>query len=362
MNRVRHHLAACSRHRGWTLVELMVAMALSLLLIAGTGKIYLAAKRSYEIQNTLARLQDVGRYTTEVLTQDIRRAGYWGLMDMKTAGMVQTGLPSPAPATYPTGVVTPASTCPMSASNPGHNTDWGRMITQGMFGLNDTVTGYDCLRSNWKRGDTLVVRYADPSPVATFDPYGLYIRTAPLQAGIVFGNPASPSSLPAHPPNPILNHYVTDTNTMANGGWIDYEVVAHAYFVANASSTAECGDNGTHALPALAREELDNSPSRPGWPIKAELVTGVEHLQFQYGVQSGSGTPLISYMDADSISIDNWQNVRSVRFWVLVRDDCPDNGYSDPNTYRMGDLSYVPSGANVHYHRALYTSTVALRN
>ena len=110
------------------------------------------------------------------------------------------------------------------------------------------------------------------------------------------------------------------------------------------------------------REKLDNSPSRSGWPIKAELVTGVEQLQFQYGVQSGAGTPLISYMNADEVAIGDWQNVRAVRFWVLVRDDCPDSGYIDSNTYAMGDLSYVPSGADVHYRRALYTSTVALRN
>src|SRR3569623_1533446 len=60
-------LLSNSIHRsqqGWSLVELLVAMTLSLLAIAGAGQIYLSVKRSYDIQASLARLQDVGRYAT----------------------------------------------------------------------------------------------------------------------------------------------------------------------------------------------------------------------------------------------------------------------------------------------------------
>ena len=63
--------------RGWSLLELLIAMTLSLLVIAGIGQIYLAAKRSYDIQTNLAQIQDVGRYVTDTLIQDIRTAGYW---------------------------------------------------------------------------------------------------------------------------------------------------------------------------------------------------------------------------------------------------------------------------------------------
>src|SRR3569832_1925775 len=64
---------------GWCLVVLLVAMTLSLLAFAGAGQIYLGVKRSYDIQTSLARLQDVGRYATDLLTYDIHMAGFWGL-------------------------------------------------------------------------------------------------------------------------------------------------------------------------------------------------------------------------------------------------------------------------------------------
>lgn len=332
-------------------------MALGLLIIAGIGQIYLAAKRSYEIQNTIARLQDAGRYTSGVLTEDIRRAGYWGLMDMRSSpGLINTGLAAPAPAIYPTGAVVPAATCALSSS------DWGRMIKQNIFGLNDSVTGYDCLNGNWARGDVLVVRYADPRPVTGFDPDALYIRTAPLQASVVYGDPAAPSIPP--PPNPSLANYVTATNTLSAGGTEDNEVIAYAYFLANSSNATECGKSGAPPLPALAREELDTSPARPGWPIKRELLTGVEQLQFQYGVDTDGDGSVDIYRNADAVTTGNqWPDVKAVRFWVLVRDDCPDPAYTDTGTYVMGDLSGASAYApNDHFHRALYTSTVALRN
>src|SRR3569623_1209057 len=72
------------RPSGKTLEELLVALTLGLLVIAGIGQIYTAAKRSYDIQSSMARLQDVGRYAIETITRDILRAGYCGLSDMKT--------------------------------------------------------------------------------------------------------------------------------------------------------------------------------------------------------------------------------------------------------------------------------------
>jgi type IV pilus assembly protein PilW len=294
--------------RGWTLVELLVAMALGLLIIAGVGQIYLAAKRSYDIQTSIAEIQDVGRFATEILTQDIRRAGYWGLMDLSTGGLAANTSYAPPPQ-FPTGDSPADGTCP-SGSNA-----WGRKITEKIFGLNDTAAGYNCLGGKWQRGDVITLRYADPSPVTVYDPDTLYIRTAPLEASVVLGNPAN-CPTPGSPGCTFID-YVDDQ--IANTGNYDYRMVAHAYYVTDSTTATECGKAGAPALPALAREELSGGAASPGYPVKQELVNDVEQLQFQYGVDSSGDSSVDQYMNAGAGL--NWTQVRSVRFWILVRAD-----------------------------------------
>lgn len=300
-----------SRQRGFTLVELLVTVTLGLLVIAGIGQIYTAAKRSYDIQTSLARLQDAGRYAVDVITQDVRRAGYWGLTNMRAFGP-----PAGAPPT--------AATC-----NNADNT-WGSMAQQAIFGINDSAAGYACI-TTWLRGDVLTVRYAVPQPTTVFAANTLYIRTTPTQATIALGAPAGA-------PGPISS---------------DHAVTAHAYYVKN-SDDATC--NGA-PIPALTREELGAN----GWPQAAELVLGVEHLQFQFGIDTNADRSVNQYVNANALAaLANWNNVVSVRFWILARDECPEAGYTNNNTYTLGDIPpYTP---NDNYRRQLYTSTVALRN
>src|SRR3569623_232802 len=144
------------RPSGMTLVELLVALTLGLLVIAGIGQIYTAAKRSYEIQSSMSRLQDVGRYAIETITRDIQRAGYWGLTDMKTIN---------DPSWYPPGGIPydPATYAPCSATD----SSWGKLVQWRIFVRNDLIgpngSSYACISSSWGQGDVLVVRYADPA-------------------------------------------------------------------------------------------------------------------------------------------------------------------------------------------------------
>ena len=346
--------------RGWSLLELLIAMTLSLLVIAGIGHIYLAAKRSYDIQTNLAQIQDVGRYVTDTLIQDIRTAGYWDLMNINLADSTPNDDPdfSPTPASpdryFLTGDVIPGG-C------PGTNaTDWGKMITQRIFGINDTDPStipapntYNCI-SSWLRGDVLVVRYADPAIVTgSFTGTRSYIRTSPFQGILTSGDPNTTAANFATTYS-AFDPLLIDTVTSAHA------VVAHAYYVASPISTA-CGN-----VPVLAREYLLSN----GTPSKAPLVNGVELLEFQYGVDTavsalnpaGDGS-VNEYVDADQITCTGgtpcWNQIRAVRFWALVRANCQESGYTDTTAYQLGDTTYTPGD---HYRRALYSSTVALRN
>jgi len=62
--------------QGLSLIELMVAMTISLILMAGVGQIYIGTKASYHLQNGLGRLQENARYALDILSHNIGQAGY----------------------------------------------------------------------------------------------------------------------------------------------------------------------------------------------------------------------------------------------------------------------------------------------
>ena len=65
-------------HRGFTLVEVMIALTLSLILVAGLGRIFIANKQTFDVALASARTQETGRLALSVLSRAIRNADYWG--------------------------------------------------------------------------------------------------------------------------------------------------------------------------------------------------------------------------------------------------------------------------------------------
>ena len=69
----------CERLQGgFTLVELMVAMLISLLLMGGVIQVFSSSSKSYRNHEGLSRIQENGRFAMEFLSRDIRMADFWG--------------------------------------------------------------------------------------------------------------------------------------------------------------------------------------------------------------------------------------------------------------------------------------------
>ena len=66
------------RIAGFSIVEMMVAIALGLLLIGITASIWVTNKKSYTLQEDLGRIQENARFALHFLEYDIRMAGYLG--------------------------------------------------------------------------------------------------------------------------------------------------------------------------------------------------------------------------------------------------------------------------------------------
>ncbi len=311
---------SCTRFnvRGFSLIEIMIALVIGLILVAGTMKIYVSSKQGYRVQNVLGQLQETGRYGIGLIADDIRRAGYLG-------GNADTALIGGS-----MGVVPVTDSC-----STGDNS-WGRMIDQPIFGLDDTNALYDCISSDeYLRGDVLVIRYASENVIETFEANRLYLRSALFSARIFKG---------------VDEHF----NTLPDNPQSTRELVAHGYFIG--SSSEQCTDGSE--IPALFWKYLDDD----GIPQSEELLIGADNLQIRYGVDVNNDLSADQYLDADVISTNaafNWNQVVSVRLWLLVGSGCPESAFTDSNTYSMGDQSYQPGSSLLHQ---LYSTTVSLRN
>ena len=69
--------------RGFTLVELMVAMTLGIFLIAGVGTVYISSTKTYKLQDQTSELDENARTALRALKYHIEHAGY-----ASTTGMV----------------------------------------------------------------------------------------------------------------------------------------------------------------------------------------------------------------------------------------------------------------------------------
>jgi type IV pilus assembly protein PilW len=320
----RMHKKTHTRCRGFSLVELMVAMVITLILLAGIGQIFLSSKKSYTLQDSLSRMQENGRYAMDTLSQDLRRAGYWGGNAAITEiGGTLTQLPDDG-------------TCLGSGDS-----DWARMLNKKIFGLDDSRTNFGCLPSTTlPPQDVLLVRFAAPWQVGgtttpEFLPNHFYLRSSLFEGKLFKGSDEAS--------NPLTAAAVRTS-----------ELVARVYFInpATAAGTNKCG-GGT--VPSLFRLGLAN-----GVPTVEEVAYGVENLQVQYGIDTTNDDSVDSYVNAGAPGDSMWDQVIAVRIWLLVRSECPDTGYINDTIYTMGggDLDAFNDG----YRRKLYTSTVRLRN
>lgn len=68
------------RQEGLGLIEVLLALALGLLLLAAAGQLFGAAHQAWRLQGVKARLQDDARLVLQRLVEDIRMAGMYGCL------------------------------------------------------------------------------------------------------------------------------------------------------------------------------------------------------------------------------------------------------------------------------------------
>jgi type IV pilus assembly protein PilW len=66
--------------RGFGLIELLIALALSLIVVLGVAQVFISAKNTYVSQNTAAAMQEDARFVLSKMIQEIRMVGMFGCL------------------------------------------------------------------------------------------------------------------------------------------------------------------------------------------------------------------------------------------------------------------------------------------
>jgi type IV pilus assembly protein PilW len=318
------------RQRGFTLIEMLISITIGLGILAGLVGVLASNASNARSNDRTSELMTNGRYALNSMKQELREAGFRGYTwaEPLAAGAL--------------GTVT--NECLESVGQPAGQF-LGNM-RQGVWGENNTnpyttscIPGANYVANT----DVLVVRRlaATPTPTASLAANSLYFHTT-YDRGQLFRGVTPPTFTGAAP--------------LASFGFQTY-----VYYIRPWTVTA--GENPQ--IPALVRLALV-----PGGAVDPSLTTelvasGIERMQVQYGRLTT--TPDTQYLNtmagasfsADSTLASEWEEVHSVRIWLLARNSTTEPGYTNTTTYAMGDQPYTP---NDGFRRQLFTSVVQLRN
>jgi type IV pilus assembly protein PilW len=348
------------RMTGFSLVELMVAMSLSLLLLAGVVAIFSSSRVAYESTDQLSRVQETGRFALDQLSRHIRSAGFTGCsrqpnsiasaFNAATNASLEFGfLDSPPVLGYDTsgsGNWSPALHPRIAELTPSEDSDVllvrGARLDVVPMQVTEDMVGEDGI-SNDPTGD-LIVKSA--GSVNGIQPGVSSVLMAYSCAGVSFfvanasGNtlvrPISANTIPGNVTNS------TSFPLMKDAEVVPVETVI--YYVDEASAPAPEGMN------SLWR--------KVGQGVPEELVQGVERMQVEYGVDLQGDRIVDTYRPASTVG--NWDRVLSVRIGMLVSSVQEYGTDRDERTYQVLDTE-VPSPGDRRL-RDVFTTTVGIRN
>jgi type IV pilus assembly protein PilW len=349
--------STASSVRGFSLVELMVAMTLSLILLGGVLAIFASSKKTYETTDRLSRIQENGRYALDSIVRDLRGAGYLGCMQR-----------APFKSTL---------------------NSTGSLLWNFQF----PIQGFDAQGGGWQpaldlgvatgaipEGDALVIRTPrtefEPlrivaSMVDTKDPVTIEdLSPALIKAGdIVQASDCGGRTVFQVTANGggVLQHAITGVNkdlAAAPGNATD----DLSYAFSEATPNGKLGGGELVSLRSvvyfLAEKTLGAGTSLyrrvGGSGVAEELVEGVENMQLQFGEDADGDNKvgISEYRRADEVA--RWDLVLSVRIALLVRSLSEYGTDRDVGTYELLDETVEDPGDR--HLRQVFSTTVTIRN
>ena len=131
------------QHGGFSLGELLIALALGLAVLVALSAVYLTVKQSFRFQETSGRLQEDASFALDTIARDLRMAGFAGCLGINK--VIVNGVSTYYPGSVltlgsPGGINGPNPLAQVETSNP-------EVIQQPLTALN-FIRGFDSVPSS----------------------------------------------------------------------------------------------------------------------------------------------------------------------------------------------------------------------
>lgn len=317
---------AARSEAGFTVIELLVAVALGLVVLAGLFRTFKVQHDSYIIQDQVSAMQQNLRAAMHFITRDLQMAGYYTNFDRNNKQMDWNDLDGD--------------------SNPTTNMETGRPL---IFAVNDSSVAGDDIKDNTdvivivkastEDGRLLASGESASAGSLTLNLPNFGLNSGTKKYGVLIKNDLSFAEL-FHLDNsgnitpPLTETYTPDLATPSLSDRIHRADII-IYRV----------EDSTPARPCLVRKNLG---SDNGYQVIAE---NIDNLQFRYQLNDGTWV---------HDPAGNQARVRAVEILLVARTAYPQRGYKDTNSITFGGAS-IPA-PNDSYRRKIISSIVKTRN
>jgi type IV pilus assembly protein PilW len=312
------------KQKGLTLIEIMIAVTISLILLAGIMQIFLSSKQSYNIQQALSRVQENARLITDIMLRDVTASGYMGCLGA-TDEVINT-------------LADQGSTYNFAAAIDG---------VEGGPGNPDSIT----IR-RVSEGTAIPVAEAMTNQTADIKLDETHMNYSSLQQwDVVTVSDCASAAVFMITNEPDTDGIIQRTTGVAatsgiNQGQSNTTDDLQRIFGSSTATTAKIYRVGSTSYQVLPSE---SGKTKSLFISGNELVEGIEDLQIQYGLANtpaNSSTPTIAEQYVDANEVTDWNDVMSVRITFIVN---------------SGDMIVNPGDGDGRLKKT-FTTTIRLRN
>jgi len=308
---------------GFTLVELLVAIALGLVILAGLYQTFRTQHDSYIVQDQVAAMQQNLRAAMYLITRDLQMAGWYTNFDRnnRNIDLGDLGMGNGRPLLFSLD----------NSDGAGGNINAGTdalVILKGGSQNRPLASGEVASGTNISLSNRNLGGSTGNDLNNTSKKYGLLVKSD-LRAADLFVVDAS--SGPINNPWPLNENYLTD-DLVFRADVVVYKV----------SSDPASG------RPILYRRNLGNDN---GYQPVAE---NIDNMQVRYQLSDGSWV--------NELVLANQAQVRAVEVTLVGRTAQSQRGYTDTNTYDFANNPAPHLNPNDSFRRKTFSTIVKTRN
>lgn len=321
---------------------MMISITIGLIILSAMATLFSGQSKTRNELDKSNRMIDNGRYALEILSENLRMAGFYG-------NYVPTGATSLTPDPCNLATIT---TAPGNLQVLLHHVQGYDAAVQASQITGVPLTGncaFTYTAGNTKTlkagSDILVLRRAStatPVAVAAAVANTTYLQVSDCPTTTIAAYQIATGTPPANATTPLDKDCAAPTSLRP--------FIVQVYFV---SPDNNVGDG----IPTLKRLELDQAT---GAFVTTPLVEGIEYMQVDYGWDTNADGAADSYIAAPA-AVADWGNIMSVKINIIARNIDTSAGHIDTKRYVLGSAgNFGPFGDP--YKRHAYTQVVRLVN